>query len=196
MSLKNAFTLVGQPAADWSEFVHFWAKLADHVPANETYNLTVTNQLPVHKYNAGTLRQLFKWENITGEKLDDQNTQIANQIIAQLPAINKLATKWDEELFKMHFGRFSAVWQTYLMHLIQPDSFPIFDSHIYRAYTHLQTGKGRELKGSDDYQLGFYRRYQSFFELVRQAHPDLTPRLIDRAFWVFGRFLKDYSGFV
>jgi hypothetical protein len=79
----------------------------------------------------------------------------------------------------------------YLMHLVQPQRHPVFDPYVYRAHCYLQTGKGKELKGPDAEQLAFYKRYRAFFGRIRRAHPQLDPRLIDKALWVFGRFLKE-----
>lgn len=117
---------------------------------------------------------------------------LEQKIIAHLPTIQELAKEWAATTFDAKFGKLSTVWQTFLMHIIQPDQFPIFDQHVYRAYAYLQTGQGKELKGTITTQLTYYAEYCSFFDQVSRECPNLSPRSLDKAFWAFGKFIKQY----
>jgi len=32
----------------------------------------------------------------------------------------------------------SAIWQIFLLHIIDPTNYPIFDQHVYRAHYYLE----------------------------------------------------------
>jgi len=43
-------------------------------------------------------------------------------------------SKFDPDKFKSDFKEVSAVWQIFLLHLIKPTVYPIYDQHIHRTF--------------------------------------------------------------
>ena len=190
----NAFILHRQAANTWSVFIDYWANSYDYSAENTDYDLYVAKRDDTFEFDKANLRKLFEWKNNTGEKLTSKKESTVNKLIDKLPEINQLLGQWNDVLFQEHFGKISAVWQTYLMHIIQPDRFPIFDQHVYRAFAYLQLGKPDELQrlNTTKQKLGLYRQYQSFFDGIKQESGCAT-RDIDKALWAFGRFIKQYK---
>ena len=60
---------------------------------------------------------------------------LEEKIIVKLPLINELKLQNPFRLsdFKEKFES-SAVWKIFLLHIIKPDNYPIYDQHINRAY--------------------------------------------------------------
>lgn len=188
----NAFVVHRQTADSWSTFIDFWDKTYDYLADNLDYERYVVKRDSSFTFNPVNLRKLFEWKNKTGENLTAKKEATVDGLINKIDDLNILLVSWDEVLFKQQFGKISAVWQTFLMHIIQPNQFPIFDQHVYRAYTYLQTGKADELTSTNKQKLRHYEVYRSFFDAVRHES-GCNPRHLDKAFWAFGKFLKQYN---
>lgn len=180
-----------QQAADWSSFVNYWDGIYNYSSKSDAYQTFVIERGSSFIFNDKNVRKLFEWKNNTDDKLSVKKAKSVEAISGNLPTLNELAENWDNSIFNTAFGKISTVWQTFLMHIIQPDKFPIFDQHVYRAYTYLQTGQAEELKGTIKHQLSLYANYNSFFEAIRNES-GCNPRQLDRALWAFGKFIKQY----
>lgn len=193
---QHAYVLQNKQAANWSEFVNFWEKAFNYSSTNESYEMYVLNRPELFIFDEHQIQMLYKWKNNTGETLSSKkNASLERNILAHLPIVQQLTHTWDNEVFDNSFGKISTIWQIFLMHIIQPNRFPIFDQHVYRAYSLLKNGSANELKGTIKRQLALYRDYQSFFDEI-QYTSKLSPRSIDKAFWAFGKFIKLYPIFV
>ena len=82
--------------------------------------------------------------------------------------------------------------QNFLLHIIDPDKFPIFYQHVYRAYNFLVNRSIKEISDSNKAKLICYDQYSKFFNKLKSESND--PRKIDKALWAFGKFLK--TGYV
>lgn len=187
----NAFILNRQSATDWSTFIDYWAKAYDYLAKNSDYDRFVAERDDTFVFDKINLRKLFEWKNKTGDKLTAKKEKTVDRLIDNLPLINQLRKQWDDKLFHTQFGKISAVWQTYLMHIIQPTRFPIFDQHVYRAHVYLRTGRNEELNGTTKQKVNAYQAYRTFFDEVKQASGN-SSRDLDKAFWSFGRFIRQY----
>jgi hypothetical protein len=85
-----------------------------------------------------------------------------------------------------------AIWNIFYMHCIDPDTWPIFDQHTYRAMHFMKTGEVAELPAA---KAKIYHVYQAeYLPFVRPLHSD--PRKTDRALFSFGQFLKVASRYL
>lgn len=191
-STERAWILSPQPVKNWSDFVQFWETMYNYSSNSNAYDELVLNRPPSFIFELEHLQKLFEWKNNTGETLAAKKATSVTKIMNNLPIVRQLAENWHDAVFNEHFGEISAIWQTFLMHIIQPDRFPIFDQHVHRAHAYLQQGEMSELKGTTKQKLNQYVVYKSFFEEVRQES-GCHPRHLDRAFWAFGKFIKQYK---
>lgn len=189
----NTFIIQLQPVNNWSAFVNHWEKAYAYLDDNQDYDTYLVNRDVSFAFDKANLFRLFAWKNKTGDKLNAKKEKTVDGLIGKLVELNQLRERWDDSLFNKHFGEISAIWQTFLMHIIQPDRFPIFDQHVYRAFTYLQTSQAEELKGTTKLKLTYYDQYRLFFDSIRNQS-GCDARKLDRALWAFGKFIKQYPG--
>lgn len=187
--LPNTFFHYAPTPCSPETFVDFWCKQYDYAEP-EIYKREITTR-PITPEG---LRDLFKWKN--GMRLSDKKAQaLEAKIIAKLPIIQRLAESFDEQLFRDSFGKLMVVWQTFLLHIINPERFPIFDQHVYRAYRCLKdiAEVGRE--DEPKLTMAAYDDYQQFYHQLVATYDGPTKR-VDDALWAFGKFLSRYPWMV
>lgn len=170
-------------------FVDFWSDQFDF------------RDMVVYQENIGIapitddhLRLLFTWKN--GMTLSGKKTQaLEEKIIGKLSVIQTLAADFDEQLFNEHFGKVGIVWRVFLLHIIDPMRFPIFDQHVYRAYCYLQNLSVVDRKDESKLTTAAYNDYYRFYhDLVTQC--GCSSKTVDDALWAFGKFLSRYPRMV
>jgi hypothetical protein len=82
--------------------------------------------------------------------------------------------------------RLIAGQQWFYMHCIDPETWPIFDQHTYRAMHLMKTGKLKEIPSAKADVYNSYKR--QYIPFVRSLNFD--QRKIDKALYTFGQFLK------
>ena len=137
------------------------------------------------------IKWLFAWKNgmnLSGAKQLRVNTDI----IPNYLVLEQLKQDFSLTLFEQHFSGLTAVWRVFLLHILQPETYSIFDQHVYRAFCHLTGGQAGELPiGSEKRMRIYYNDYLPFFNQI--AFTTATNRYtIDRALWAFGKFSKQY----
>jgi hypothetical protein len=79
-----------------------------------------------------------------------------------------------------------AIWNIFYMHCIDPDVWPIFDQHTYRAMHFMKFGQVAELPKP---KAKIYEAYKAeYLPFFMPLHSDR--RKADRALFAFGQFLK------
>lgn len=135
-----------------------------------------------------------KWHAFKYQKV----TFIRRKILSKIEIINELR-KHDFKLddFFESFKDVSAVWKIFLLHIINPDRYPIYDQHIHRAFRYLNNLDYRNIDHksiSDKNKIEFYTgEYLPFIESVIQPHKNIDIKKIDEALFTFGKFIKDFS---
>jgi hypothetical protein len=170
-------------------FTDYWCEQYDYAEPG-----LYKEQIGVRPITPEGLRLLFAWKN--GMPLSARKAQaLEEKIIAKLPVIQALSEKVDEAVFKEHFGKLRVVWQVFLLHIIDPEHFPIFDQHVYRAYRSIKDIGQVGLEAEPKLTMAGYREYQVFYqELLKQY--DGIPKRVDDALWAFGKFLSRYPWMV
>lgn len=173
------------------DFIKYWATVYQDV---ETNNHDYDRLIRREHYFPADIRTLFDWKN--GMAINDHHTKLVsvNRIIENLKIVNSLKTRFDRAEFDTTFGKMSAIWQIFLLHLIDPKRFPIFDQHVYRAEMFLtQRRIVEQMPGTLKQKLNHYHQvYIPFFDNFRP--PRIPGRRVDNALWTFGRFLKTEYG--
>ena len=111
-------------------FINFWSKL--YTFSNEAI---YTESINKETFTKTDIQNLYKWKN--GMKLSVlKQKSLDTKIKAKLSIINvfKKNDGIDLESFKNEFKNLTAVWKIFLLHIIKPDKYPIYDQHIHRAF--------------------------------------------------------------
>ena len=172
-----------------NDFITFWSKQYHYPKLDKLYPKSIDKE----EFEEDDIFELYKWKN--GMKLSDAKKKSINKnIISELPAINnfKKQEKLVLEAFKTTFKNVSAVWKIFLLHIIKPKKYPIYDQHIHRAYLYVNNAKEWENLSetiSDKKKEEFYfGTYLEFIEANKNEIESL--KKLDEAFFAFGQFLK------
>lgn len=118
-------------------------------------------------------------------------------IKSKLSIVNdfKSNTEIDLVVFIKEFEKVSAVWKIFLLHIIKPYNYPIYDQHIHRTFLFIHkedfsTISNTSLTNKDKEQF-YFDRYLPF--IIANQVQDL--KKLDEAFFAFGQFLntRNYS---
>jgi len=164
------------------EFVEFWG---DHYndPNEEKYAKNIARR----PMTASSIRSLFEWKN--GSALSNLKAQsIQRNFISRIGELQILPEDTDARVFLQRFQYGGPIWRIFWLHLWQPSQYPIFDQHVYRAMSYLQTGEPKELLARDDEKLNTY--LQEYLPFWQNFH-EYNSRQADRALWSFGRFIRN-----
>lgn len=176
---------------DINTFITFWSQLYSY--SNEAiYKKNISKKV----FDTESVQELFKWKN--GMRLSDLKQISLNiKIIDKLEVINYLKSKdeFELDLFKYEFKSLSAVWKIFLLHIIQPQKFPIYDQHIHRTFLFIHKKEFSNLSNTSiknkQKEAFYFNEYLPFID--ENEIKDL--KKLDEAFFAFGQFLntKDYK---
>jgi len=175
---------------DVDEFVRFWSELYSY--KNEPL---YANNIASKKFRKNEVRDLFVWKN--GMKLSHlKEKSLESKILNKIDKINDFKTVEDFDLnkFRVYFDNVSSVWKIFLLHIINPNKFPIYDQHVHRAYNYLkeENWQGVSSKISPKIKESFYfNEYLSF--ILDNGIKDL--KKFDEAMFSFGQFLNTNYNF-
>jgi hypothetical protein len=184
---------------DFDSFVPYWESLYTYSPKHPDGNDLYFRNIGKDIISTEDLRELFFWKN--GMKLSGKKSVIVNDICKEINLINELKQSHPEYVISSlpKFMNRDSVWQIFLLHIIRPDYFPIFDQHTYRAYQYIKTGFIHEITELKDLSEFYQSTYLTFIheKLINTNTVEERIRkvgVIDRALFAFGKFLK--SGYV
>lgn len=171
------------------QFINFWSAYYFY-PLEELYNARIGLQ----QFTQTDIEKLFEWKN--GMELSERKKKsLKDNVLNKLDLINKY--KQQEKLnideFNKAFKSMSAVWKIFLLHLIKPDYYPIYDQHIHRAYLYIHQQDYTQLKNtiSNKAKEDFY--FSSYLNFVHRID-GCSLKEIDEALFSFGRFLNGSYG--
>lgn len=174
--------------SDFHLFITFWSKLYNY-PRQELY-LDRINKL---SFSREDLQCLFDWKNGMTPSAKKQ-ASLDSKILPHLKLINQLKQpgQFDLESFLIHFKAVSAVWKIFLLHIIKPDTYPIYDQHIHRAFNYIHGLDFSKITPtiSKKRKESFYFDY--YFPFVQELEVNNLKQM-DEALFAFGQFLKKPS---
>jgi hypothetical protein len=166
-------------------FIKFWSS---HILLTENDKL-YTDRIDKKEFTRNDIDKFYDWKN--GMKINThvQKNISINKIKRRLTVINELKKNFNADIFNFEFKDISAIWQIFLLHLIGPKTYPIFDQHVFRAHQFLLNKRVQEISKSKKEILNYYYTvYIPFFRQLRKSVKD--PRKVDLALVALGQFLK------
>lgn len=161
--------------SDLPGFLGYWSSRYDY-PDESKYTSNIGKPL-THE----SLRTLFEWKNGTGSGISGRKLR---SITENYP-LESSGDLWDRYLDHRQPG--GAIWNIFYLHCLDPEAWPIFDQHTFRAMHYIETGRIAEI-GTTSKQK--YEAYQHrYIPFVRNLG-NLDQRTVDKALFTFGRFLK------
>ena len=173
-------------SANVTDFVSSWSKFYQYRNYDEYRRLIAKT-----KFEEADVKWLFEWKNGMTLSSDKENSYKRN-IEGHIGEMIKLKEDFDPQIFKKHFEGMSAVWQIFLLHVLQPDYFPIFDQHVYRAKLFISGEVIETLPNSGKKVIAIYHNtYLKFFQGLLNSSPLIDRFELDKALWVFGKLIKE-----
>ena len=166
------------------EFISFWSKLYAYD------NAALYDKIHYKVLSEKDIKDLYQWKN--GMKLSQTKEKSLNtKIIKKINIINSLraTTEFDLDYFLKEFKEVSVVWKVFLLHIISPTMYPIYDQHIHRAYRFMNKEASDGIKASmnESVKLKFY--FEEYYPFVKESKiKDL--KKMDEAFFAFGQFIN------
>ena len=86
--------------------------------------------------------------------------------------------------------------KVFLLHIINPDEYPIYEQHVHRAFKYLENNRIEEISKSNNEKYNVYfNEYLQFFNEFRRKANKFSVKEIDEALWTFGKYIKEYPNF-
>ena len=200
--IMNKFFKIKTEVIDLDEFLDFWERVYDNfnleIRDSEYYDKNIQMEKGIlHILNAHNIRQLFYWKN--GKKLSKSKEIIVDKVTEKLKDINDFRLKkevnWDDYeqfytdvVLKCTQG---IIWGPFIVHISNPLSFPIIDQHVVRAHYFISEGKIINILPINKNISHIYREYTEFFNSLERK-TEKSRRIIDKALWAFGKYLKGF----
>jgi hypothetical protein len=186
--------ILQKSTTDINEFIKFWSKLYQY-PLEPLYN----DRIHKKEYSPDDLLKLFIWKNGMNLSANKQKSFEIN-ILPHILIINKFKENNELDLkdFLIKFNSLTAVWKIFLLHIIRPDRFPIYDQNINRAYNYIH---GLEFINISATSISNREKEQFYFETYLKFVNTINNcdlKTLDEAFFSFGQFIntKTYSQLV
>lgn len=184
----HLFSLNIKSEENFQSFIDSWAKL--YTFSNESfYKRSISKQY----YTEIDIQNLFVWKN--GMRLSRLKQKSLDQKIkSKLDFINQLkGLNFDIEVFRDEFSNLSTVWKIFLLHIIKPNKYPIYDQHIHRAFLYINKEKWNEVSNTSlnnkQKEEFYFNRYLPF--IISQKIKDI--KKLDEALFAFGQFLNTHN---
>ncbi len=178
MHLPQLFPIFEIKRVDKDEFVKFWS------------NQYFDKKEHLYKPNIGKsltpdrLLKLFEWKN--GSKIANHKlTSIFRNYIDASPTPPALDDT--EALIRFASSEGGAIWRIFWLHCHSPETYPIFDQHVFRAMAKLLRGNLEEIPENNKTKAVIYaKEYLSFHQSFKHDNS----KQLDEALWAYGKYLK------
>ncbi len=185
-SLGNFFTLKKVDCNNPIEFINYWRQLYTGDDSKYFQNINVS------EFSEENIVNLFEWKNgMTLKGSGGKEKSLNENILKRISIINehKKTSNFDLDKFNKDFEKLSAVWKIFLLHVIKPNIYPIYDQNIHRAYNCIFDLDWHSITNtiSENQKLNFY--FGTYLDFVKSTGvTDL--KALDEAFFCLGQFLK------
>lgn len=181
------------PSDDFEQFIDHWSNIYEsNLDSSYWEHIKLTNY-------EEDINALFEWKNGMVLSERKKNT-LQKKVLSKLDFIKALKKSDSIQLedFLNEFKNLSAVWKIFLLHIIKPELYPIYDQHIHRAYNFIHGLEYNNISASsfkDKDKLDFY--FTSYLKFIEKNRKVNLKRL-DEALYTFGKFLRtsNYSEIV
>jgi hypothetical protein len=181
--MKTNFEILTLKSVSKGEFIHFWSEKY----FNKLEYLYESN---IGQFTDKSVLALFCWKSGTKENI--RSPERLDIYFAALKKLRKPTSygKAEEYIKKLDGG--GAIWNIFWLHCLNPNLFPIFDQHTYRAMRQIKEGTNSEIPKNDDKKIRIYfEEYIPFvFDLLKLPQRAAELRQLDKALFIFGKCLK------
>jgi len=185
--MNNTYKIEIQGLENFNEFVKNWYPAYSY-PNGSKYAEQISNALE----DKNSFVELFIWKNGTGNSLSASKLKTVLAYWEKVDILKYLQINFEWELFEKEFEPTtnSTVWKLFLLHLVNPCKFPIFDQHVYRSYVFFKEGIIKEIPIDSKKKYEIYKtEYLCWFEQLKTKFNE-CPKKMDQSFFTFGRMLK------
>ncbi|MBN3582821.1 hypothetical protein JYB64_10535 [Algoriphagus aestuarii] len=170
-----------------NDFVEAWSPMYSY-PLESKYRNNISKGL----INKDSFIELFKWKNGTGNTISGKKLNTALDYWGKVEVLKELKVNFDWSLFENEFEpqKSSTIWKLFLLHIMKPSEFPIFDQHVYRSFLFFKEGIIKEIpSNSRTKYLLFKHEYLGWFNKLKNQY-NASPKMMDESFFSFGQMLK------
>ncbi len=184
---RNLVLLSVKQAKTVEEFVEHWRAYYQYGDS-ERYSFNIK----AREFTPTNLRELYHWKNgMTLKGSGAKEKSLQKKITSKTKKINqlKLAKQVDLDAFNKEFANISAVWRIFLLHIIKPRVYPMYDQHVHRAYLFIHGLDWSDIhnKISNEKKLQFY--FEHYYPFIKQLNYSNLKEL-DEALFAFGQYLN------
>lgn len=172
------------------EFVEKWSVHYDY-PYEDKYFDNIGRGLDDYD----SFLELFRWKNGIS-KISNNKMKVIDGYWDKVEVLKELRNGFDWNLFEREFQpqKSGNIWKIFLLHIMNPNNFPIFDVHVFRFHYFVTNGEIREIPTSQNLKHEYYKnQYLGWFRDLRDKH-GLNPKKMDESFFKFGQLLKPMKG--
>lgn len=137
-----------------------------------------------------SFHQIFVWKN--GMKLSKVKYTSIKKLYKQSKGFKKNNKKFSEIAFEEKFSMHKnpGIWMMFLMHLFQPNKYPLFDQHVYRAYIFLTEGVVKEIPKNNKMKYIFFKQvYIPWFKSLKSS-TRLSGKTLDESLFTLGQYIS------
>ena len=148
--------------------------------------------------NKNSFFQLFLWKNGTNDKMSKSKEALVERLWKDREILLQLREEENWVLFASTFkpDESATIFNLFLLHIMNPAHYPIYDQHVYRAYHFITTGTIKEIPNNPKRKYeSFIKHYLPWFREIRSQHKVLKVKVIDQALFTFGRALKTIQSY-
>ncbi len=161
------------------DFVNYWEQKYQDTIEN-LYNDNIKEELTKDR-----LLNLFRWKNRTPLSEEKERSIINNYpLVFNGNLIDRYLTPSKQG---------GIIWNIFYLHIRDPELWPIFDQHVYRAMKYIQTKRIMEIpKNKTEIINSYLNEYIPFFNnFAEKSH-----RKKDKGLFTFGQFLKSIQRYL
>ena len=170
-----------------SEFVEKWSSIYSY-GNEEKYQ----NHIQTVLDNKESFWELFRWKNGMGDKISKGKSKTVERFWNKRDVLLELREDFTWELYEKEFNpsKTSNIWKMFLLHLVNPNHFPIFDQHVYRFYHFHKNGTVKEIPSNhSERYLSYKNDYLKWFNQMKESY-GLNRKKMDESFFSFGQLIK------
>lgn len=185
--MSSSYNIEIQGLTNLNEFVKKWSPIYSY--SNEKkYEEHISKGLEEKE----SFIELFKWKNGTGDVIYEKKLSSILNYWEKVEVLKHLKNHFDWELFEKEFEpqKSSTIWKLFLLHIMSPSEFPIFDQHVYRSFRFFTNGKIEEIPTNSKTKYQLYKmEYIDWFNQLKNEFNEV-PKKMDESFFSFGQMLK------